>query len=184
MAAPSLALVPPRVTLREYIAEVDALIDLVEQLDATDELTPGVVEQLQHDLCSAVAGTRSKVDNTAKVIAAYEAASAACVIEEKRLKARREFLDRQAARLEDYVLATLAASGLKKIEGNTVTLSSRDNPARVVVDVDVEELPFDYIRTPPIPADEPDKKKIAEALKRGEEVNGCRLVVTSRLVRK
>lgn len=185
MAAPSLALVPPRISLREHIAEVDALIELVESLDESNaaELSPGVVEQLQRDLISALAGTKQKVDNTARVLADFETGIAAAKAEEKRLKARAEYLERQKDRLEQYVLATLEASGLKKIDGHTSTLAARTNPAKVVVDVEVEDLPFDYIRTPPIPRDEPDKKKIAEALKRGEEIPGCHLIQTTRLVR-
>ncbi|MBV9446608.1 MAG: siphovirus Gp157 family protein [Streptosporangiaceae bacterium] len=181
MSAPALALVP-RVSFADHIAEVEHIVSLVDLLDRADELTPERYEELQHDLIGAIAGTRAKVDDTARVLAFFEAQAAAAKAEEQRLKARREYFERQKDRLEGYVLAALTASRLRKIDGNVSTLAARLNPPSVLIE-EGAQLPEAFLRTPPPPAPQPDKTAIKDALKAGEAVPGCRLVQTERLVR-
>jgi hypothetical protein len=187
MAAPALALVPARVSLREHIAETDALIDIIEQLDEADELTPGVVEQLQKELIGAIAGTKAKVDTTAAVLARFEAEEAFVQSEEKRLKARREWLGRQRERLSDYVIATLTSSGLKKIDGTFSSLAVRSNPPAVQIDAEVladpERLGWDFLRLPEPAEPQVDRVALKKALAAGAHIEGVCLTQSIRLVR-
>jgi hypothetical protein len=180
----ALLLVEPRsISLAQHMDEVECICDTIESLGDGD-LQDEARDELSRRLLDAIAGTKRKVDNCSAALAMYEHAAEAAAKEEKRLRDRREFLDKQKSRLEDYVMATLTASGLKKIEGSTSTLAIRSNPPRVVVDVPASELPFEFVRVAEIPADEADKKRIAEALKRDPaSVPGCRLVPSQRLIR-
>jgi hypothetical protein len=64
MAAQALALVPKRMSLYELIRDVEGIADLVEALDAADELTEEASAQLSEALCLAIAGTKDKVDRS------------------------------------------------------------------------------------------------------------------------
>lgn len=186
MSASALALVPKRISLFELIADVDSITELVFALDDAGEMTPEIEEQLQTALVSAIAGTRAKVDRTASVIATFEAAEASASAEVARLSKRAAAFKRNRERLETFVLATLAASRLDKIDGETSTLSRRKNPAKVRIDCE-QSIPFDFLRfpeQPPPPPAVPDKKLIAAALKANPDaVPGAVLVQEYRLVR-
>ncbi len=186
MSAPALSLIPKRMSLWEHVQDVDAIADLVFALDDAGSMTPEAEEQLQHALIRANAGTKAKVDRTASVLASFEAAEAFASAEAERLAKRAATFRRSRERLTDYVLATLDASKLDKLEGDTSTLARRKNPAKVIVD-DETAIPIDFLRfpdEPPPPPPVPDKAAIAKALKLDPaSVPGARLVQTFRLVR-
>lgn len=181
-SASALALVPKRMSLYEHVRDVEGIADLVEALDAAEELTPEVSEQLSHALIDAIAGTKDKIDRTTSVLAQFEQAEAAAKAERDRLDRRVKYFARQRERLEEYVLAVLTASKLPKIDGNTSSVAVRKNPPRLVID-DASEIPWDYMTLPEPPDPAPDNAAIKAALKGGAAVPGCRLVQTNRLVR-
>lgn len=80
---------------------------------------------------------------------------------EHRVKAKRE-----------VVCLTMDKASLGKIEAPEFTLSVRRNPPSVVI-TDQALLPAEYLRTPEPPAPEPDKAKIAEALKANTSIPGA-----------
>jgi hypothetical protein len=185
MMPASLSLVPARKhSLVEHLSDVEAIQTTLESLD-DDAMGPEAREDLERMLMEAIAGTRVKVDRTAAILSVFETATAAATAEAVRLKARAEYFERQRKRLETYVLAVMSASGLKKLDGATSTLASRNNPASVVID-DESRIPWDFFRVPeprPDPPPAPDKKLIAQALRAGSAVEGARLVASQRLVR-
>jgi hypothetical protein len=184
MATASLSLVPKR-SLFAHVAEVESIADLVDRLDRTNELTPEAAEQLSAALIEAIAGTKQKTDRTCAVLAAFEAAGTAAKAERDRLDVRVKYFERQAERLEAYCLAVLSASNLDRIDGMTASISRRKNPGKVIVDSPAA-VPWDFMRLPepkPEPVAEPDKKLIAQALKNGVPVSGCRFIQDFRLVR-
>lgn len=188
MSAAALSLVPRRLSLSlfELVADVDNITGLVFSLDDAGEMTPEIEEQLQHALIAAVSGTRAKVDRTAAVLERFESAQASALAESARLATRAASFARYRERLETYVLCTLEASKLDKLEGDTSTLARRKNPAKVQID-DENAVPADFWRYPePPPAPPPvvDKKLVGAALKaKPDSVAGCRLVQGYRLVR-
>lgn len=172
---------PAKQTLREHITSVDAIAFAIEELD-DEALTDAMRDEISAELIGAIAGTKAKVDNTARVLAMLEHLQTAAAAERDRLAARAARFERQHERLEKYVLATLEASGLDKLDGDTSTLSRRLNPPRVELD---PEAKFDaeFLRYKPAPPAEPDKDLIKRALKSHREVAGARLTQSARLVR-
>lgn len=173
----------PRQTLRGHIEGVDAIADAIEQLDAED-LDEELRDELSASLISALAGTRAKVDATARTLAMFEHLSAAARGEKERLAAREAYYDRQLERLTDYVRATMVASELTRLDGETSTLQLRRNPASVAPDAAIAgPMAREFVR-PPRPAMwAPDKDAIKRAIAAGREVPGWSTVQTSRLVR-
>lgn len=176
---------PAPSSLRSYIAEVDALASLVESLDEGEDIEDEQRDQLHALMIDAISGTKEKVDRVCAVLAQYEAAAAAAAKEAERLVARKKHFERQRMRLEGYVLNTLEASQLPKIDGHTSTLAIRKNPPSVEIH-DATKIPEIYMRTPeppPPPAPVPDKAAIKKAIGAGFTVEGAYLSNSYRLVR-
>ena len=186
-AAPATPLrVVPKRSLRDHLQGVDlilAALDQLDELDESDGLTPERETELASDLISALAGTREKVDNVNRVLAMFEGLEAAAAKETERLKLRAARFERQRIRLQDYVIATMTASNLRELAGNTSDLKLRQNPASVRID-DVRAVPDEFLRQPPVPAPVPDKTLIGRALKAGRAIAGATLQTTTRLVRQ
>lgn len=175
----ALALVPT--SLYDRVQELELIVSTLDSLD-DDELAPGAREQLEIDLVRSLAGTREKIDRTASVLAAMEAASAAAAKEIERLTARKKRIEAQYARLTEYVISVLQAADVPKFEGHTSTLAIRANPVSVVIEPGTP-VNLDFARWAPIPDPVPDKPAIKAAILRGESVPGCRLASSVRLVR-
>lgn len=181
-SVPAALTVVPRRSLRDYMQGVDLILEAIEQLDS-ETITEDRRSELSEDLISALAGTKQKVDDTNAVISMFEALEAAAAKEIERLQARTARFERQRTRLTDYVVATMTASKLKTLDGNTSGLSLRANPAKVEI-LDMAAIPKEYFRHKPPPPPEADKTSIARDLKKQREVPGARLSPTSfRLVR-
>jgi hypothetical protein len=177
----ALALVPRR-SLRDHMQGVDLILEAIEQLDA-EGLSAERRDELSEDLISALAGTKAKVDNVNAVISMFEALEDAAAKEIARLTARTARFVRQRERLVDYVTATMTASGLKQLDGNTSGLQLRANPAKVEI-LDTAAIPREYFRHKPAPPPEPDKTAIGRDLKKQRDVPGAKLAPASfRLVR-
>jgi hypothetical protein len=173
----------PKQTLRDHLSGVELILAALDELDAADQLTEEQKFALSEDLISALAGTRQKVDNVSRVLAMFEGLEASAAAEIERLKTRAARFARQRERLTDYVLATMQASNLRELAGDTVTLKLRQNPPRVAID-DEQAIPARLKRFKPAPPPEPNKTMIAAELKAGREVPGARLIESARLDRK
>jgi hypothetical protein len=183
-APPALAIVP-KGSLRSRIEGVDLILEALDQLDG-ENLTDQRKLELSEDLISALAGTRQKVDNVNSVLSMFgggkkKGLEASAAKEIERLKARAARYANQRQRLTDYVLATMEASHLPKLDGETSTLALRRNPPSVCID-DMSQIPGEYLRYP-VPALTVDKTAIARDLKAHHDVPGARLVQSVRLVR-
>ncbi len=86
-------------SLYDCVAEIDLIESTLEAMDDED-LSPELRAELERDLNAAIAGTREKIDRTASVLAAFEAAELAAAAEVKRLGARKDRIARQRERLE------------------------------------------------------------------------------------
>lgn len=177
---------PPARTLREG---VDAIAEMLEEIDAIEqdeelsaeerEAATNIVIAL---LLPALAGTRKKVDSTNAVLAMYEHLVAAAKCERDRLTKRIRRFERCGERLESYVLATLEASKLPRLEGETSTLELRLNPASVLFVDGIDfgrDLDDEFLRW----TCEPKKTEIKAAIKAQREVPGAFLKRLPRLVR-
>jgi Siphovirus Gp157 len=169
-------------SLVDRLDEVELIAETLAALD-DGELAPELQAEIEAELFAAIHGTREKIDRTAGVLAAFEAAAAAARAEVERLEKRAAGFDRQHARLSSYVLGILQTLDGGRLEGHTATLARKLNPPAVAID-DAAAIPAEFTRTPPPPAPVPDKTAIKAALKLdANAVPGARLAQTARLVR-
>jgi len=160
--------------LYEVAAEYRGAVAALEELDL-DEVT-------LNDTLESIGGELEvKTQNVVMAARNLEATAAAIKQAEKQMEARRKAIERRAEWLLGYVKTGMQIAGVQKIESPWFRISIQNNPQSV----DVYEpglVPIEYMRQPEPPPATPDKKAIAEAIKSGQEVPGCQLVQTQRLV--
>ncbi|MFW9595947.1 MAG: siphovirus Gp157 family protein, partial [Macromonas sp.] len=98
----------------------------------------------------------------------------------KRLTKLKKHYEQRADALEESTLALLQSTGIHTIEGDLMVVKIRSNPPAVDV-FDPAQVPTEYLRTPEPPPPAPDKTAIKDALKRGIDIPGARLIQTQRL---
>jgi hypothetical protein len=150
--------------LYEITREAQELAFLLE----SDELTP----ELEAALLINQDQLQAKAGNYAKVIANIQSDADAIDAEIKRLKAMKDTKDRSINRLKEALRDAMLVSGIDKIESTLFKLSLRRSEA-VEVDV-VEALPNAFQNIKNVVT--ADKIAIKEAIKRGENVMGARIV--------
>ena len=145
-----------------------------------DDDTPW--EQAQEKLDVLLPALQHKVSALVHVIEYHADLARAIKDREKRIAEARKALEAKTARLEQYLLQGMLRAEVHEIADETtgVRVRVRQNPPSVQVD-DEAAIPPEYMVQPEPPAPHPDKKAIAAAIKRGEEVPGCSLKSTSRL---
>ena len=100
----------------------------------------------------------------------------------KRLKAREMAFANLKERLNQYAIYTMQRNNLRKLEGDTATLTLRTNQPAVEI-TDEESLPAKFKTI--IQSLKVDKMAVKSAIKSGEEVPGARLAEpTVSLIRK
>jgi len=150
--------------LYEITQEAQYLAVLLE----TEELTP----ELEEALIINQDQLQAKAVNYAKVIANYQAESDAIDQEIKRLKAMKDSREKKIEWLKESVKKAMLVSGIEKVESPLFKVSIRRSE---VVEVDlVEALPNAFQNVKNVVT--ADKVAIKEAIKRGENVIGARLV--------
>ena len=150
--------------LYEITREAQELAFLLESDELTHELEAALL--INQDQLQAKAG------NYAKVIANIQSDSDSIDAEIKRLKAMKDTKDRSISRLKEALRDAMLVSGIDKIESSLFKLSLRRSEA-VEVDV-VEALPSSFQNVKNVVT--ADKLAIKEAIKRGENVMGARIV--------
>ena len=157
----------PDCTLYEIEDELICLIDTLA--GAEDE---GIRTQIEEAILRVVDVQIKKVDRIGHVLAHFESQAQLASAECKRLQTRKKAFERSLESLETYVRHAMQFAGVKKLEGETTTLSLRVAPASVLIS-DFEAVPIEYkdIRTEVVI----DKEAVKKALKGGREVPGAAL---------
>ncbi len=158
--------------LYEINDEIRQMVDLLEDGVIAFEDENGETAYVFDRLNKLELDRRKKLENIALMIEELEAGEEELKARAKLLTERGNRLGNRAQYLREYIINSMELFQDKKIEGEMVSLSitKRD---KIVID-DEKKLPPDYFREKI--AYEPDKKKIAEALKNDETVEGARLV--------
>lgn len=157
-------------TLYQIAGEYRQAADTLAELDLDEQTIADTLESINGDLTT-------KSQNVAFVIRNLEAAAEQIGVAIEAMKARAEALEKRAERIREYLLQNMLMAGVQKIECPYFKLAVRDNPPKVIVD-DEKQIPMHYMTDPappPPPPPKPDKKLIAQALKDGADVPGCRL---------
>jgi hypothetical protein len=134
----------------------------------TEELTP----ELEQALILNQQQLQTKAGSYAKIIANYQANADAADAEIKRLKQYKEQNEKVVDRLKNALSESMLISGTEKLESDFWRFSVRRSEA---VEVDLlEALPANYVTEKTTKS--ADKVAIKEAIKRGENITGARIV--------
>lgn len=150
-------------TLYELTNDYINLLALAEDPDTDPEVLADTLEGLEGQL-------EDKADNYAKVIRQIESDVNGLKAEIERLQARKTAaqnnIDRMKANLEQMMIAT----DKTKFKTELFSFGIQKNPAKVVMDEQyIENVPEEYLK---YKEPEIDRKKIAEDLKAGKDLNG------------
>ena len=140
----------------------------IQQILETEELTPELYQALmlnQNQL-------QTKAGGYAKIMANKQANVDGATAEMKRLKAYIEQEQKKIDRLKNAMLQSMLITGIEKLESEFWRFSVRRSEA-VEVDI-VEALPSEFRTIKNVVT--ADKVAIKEAIKRGENVTGARLI--------
>ena len=150
--------------LYEITREALELASLLE----TEELTP----ELEQALMLSQKQLQTKAGSYAKIIANYQANADAADAEIKRLKQYKEQNEKAVDRLKNALLQSMVLTGTDKLECDFFRFSVRRSEA---VEVDLlEALPANYVNEKTTKS--ADKIAIKEAIKRGENITGARII--------
>lgn len=146
----------------ELTADIQLLWNLMDQGELEDDAILDAMMNSQEELTI-------KLEGYCKWIRNMEAEADAIKAEEKRLAARRKVLEHTIERAKSSMHYAMNVSGEKKIKSNLFTISIQNNPPKVVMDEDIENIPERYIKylDPEI-----DKAKIKEDIQKGIDVEG------------
>lgn len=154
-------------SLYELASEYRAAAAQLADLDLPPEVVADTLEGLVGDL-------ETKSTNVAMFIRSLEATAAQIKDAEAVMKSRRQAIEARAERVREYLLATMQACNIQKIECQWFKLAIRQNPASVVV-TDPGKIPSNLYIYPEAPEPFPDKKGIKAALEAGEFIEGAHL---------
>lgn len=159
--------------LYQLAAEHRALAERLADLDLDQQTVLDTLESMSGAL-------EDKATNVALFARNLEAVAANIKEAEDSMAKRRKALEQRATSLRRYLLESMRAAGVHRVESPFFVLSVKQNPPAVDV-FDAGQLPLEYMRVPDAPPPAPDKTKIAAALKVGVDVPGAKLVNGTRL---
>lgn len=130
----------------------------------------------------ALDGLQKPIEEKAANVAAYflnlESEAAAVKEAEKRMKRRRETLERSAQRLRGYLQMNMERLNIPEIKTAEFLVRLRANPPKVIIDNDAA-VPKEY--KVPVISERIDKIFIKEVIQGGSHVPGTRLEQANRL---
>lgn len=128
-------------------------------------------EAVEDTLDALTDGFHDKAENIVKIIKSLAADAEMAGKEAKRLLKRKQALENNVQKLKNYLQTEMERMEIRKINSTLFTIQIQKNPASVEIVDEALLKPFFLLQEPKI-----DKKRIAEILKSGEEVEGARLV--------
>ncbi|ELY0463377.1 siphovirus Gp157 family protein [Listeria innocua] len=128
-------------------------------------------EAVEDTLDALADGFHDKAENIVKIIKSLAADAEMAGKEAKRLLKRKQALENNVQKLKNYLQTEMERMEIRKINSTLFTIQIQKNPASVEIVDEALLKPFFLLQEPKI-----DKKRIAEILKSGEEVEGARLV--------
>jgi len=140
----------------------------IQQILETEELTT----ELNEALILSQSQLQIKGGGYAKIMANKQANVDGATAEMKRLKAYIDQEQKKIDRLKNALLQSMLLTGTEKLESDFWRLSVRRSEA-VEVDI-VEALPSEFVNIKNVVT--ADKVAIKEAIKRGENITGARII--------
>lgn len=137
-------------------------------------------ETIKDTLDSMSGELEVKASATAAVIRNMQCLAAQIKEAEVQMTVRRKAIESRAASLSAYLMANMQHAGIHKFDTPHFSIAVRTNPKSVAID-DEHMIPAEFMRQKPPPSPEPDKNAIKEALQKGIDVQGARIVQSHRL---
>lgn len=134
------------------------------------ELEPEMQEALEDALNNLGEDIEIKLENYAKIIKNFESDIAGLKAEEERLAKKRKAMENSIKNMKQRMTEAMIQTGKVDIKGELFKFKVQANPPAVVMDVNyIEDVPEKYLiaQDPKI-----DRKKLAEDLKAGVELEG------------
>lgn len=150
-------------TLFEMSAAARELLALLEAGEIDEQTVEDTMESI---------GASEKLESYVHVQRQLEAEIAGFAAEIERMKARKESLEKQVARLKMAQAEFMRATGQKSAKAGTFRLTLRESKSVEITDE--AAIPAEYITVIP-PSTRPDKKAMLAALKDGAEISGASL---------
>lgn len=147
---------------QEYSKALDEAFDSENQLD--DQIVKGRLDTINDNAQTKAINIASYYQNMGLEVASMKEY-------ERRMRERRQTLERRQASLKKYLLDGMQHFGYEKIKSPEFTISLRKTPESVIID-NIDELPIEYLTNVDVKA---DKIKIKKALKEGEFISGAHL---------
>ena len=145
--------------------EISNILSVAEELD---DAQPQALEYLD----SLALQEAEKVDAISHVFRKRKSQIEWLQDEERRIRQRRQAMERRIEAFREYLMLLMTHYGVKNLKGNYGSLSLRETQS---VDVtDINELPTIYKEV--IVEQKPKKTLLKEALEKGQEITGARLV--------
>lgn len=161
-------------TLYELSAEYRSVAERLADMEANEEVIRDTLESISAPL-------QSKAENVSKFILHLEASAAQIQEAADKMGKRARAIENRAKSVRAYLLENMIAVGINEIECPYFKLAIRNNNNPSVAVDNASLVPKKFMRRPEPPPPVPDKTAIAESLKAGKPVPGCRLVHSKRL---
>lgn len=145
------------------------------------ELEPEMQEALEDALNNLGEDIEIKLENYAKIIKNFESDIAGLKAEEERLAKKRKVMENSIKNMKQRMTEAMIRTGKVDIKGELFKFKVQANPPAVVMDVNyIEDVPEKYLiaQDPKI-----DRKKLAEDLKAGVELEGVAHLEVSSSIR-
>lgn len=147
-----------------------ALVERIKDADLDEQTAIDTLEAESYPL-------EEKGKCIAYAIKELELVAEAAKKAEQEVIKRRKALEARAERLKKYALDCMTLAGVTKIECPEFAMAVRNNPKSVEI-FEKDLIPEEFWQRPPA---YPNKAAIADALKAGQDVPGCRLKQTQRI---
>ncbi len=177
----AVAVIPQPLHLYELAPAYREAMDLllsIDQIQGSPDEVSGKIDGIYATVEALGLAIEAKVDNTAAMIAEYEASAKVLDGQIRHLTERQAHFIRRAGSLRNYLFQQLRAGNLTRIDGPRFTAAIVANPERVEV-VDQAAIPRKFLHIEI--TETPDKVAIKKAHKDGEVVPGVAFTRGERL---
>ncbi len=158
--------------LSDEIQTLESAIALIqEDENLSDEEREIKLEETFNQWLETGENFKDKAEQVAAYIRHQEALAEARKNEAKRIQNLAKQAENSAARLRKYLVAQMIRSDIKKVEGVTVKIGLRKKQPSVLINVEPEELPEEYVKV----THKPDLTKIRALLKSDAEIDWATL---------
>jgi hypothetical protein len=161
------------ITLYEIAAEYRRMVSALMATDADAQAIADTIEGESFPL-------EQKAQNVAYAIKTLLANAEAIKGAEAEMAARRKAMENRAASIKEYLLQCMEVAQVQRIDCPHFSIRVANNPPSVFIH-DERQIPESYMTQPETPPPVPDKKALADGLKRGFEIPGAYLTRGKRL---